>query len=341
MFGARAHKKDAETVRKFLARWKLTDNKYRIIRSGKFIYFPLRPGAERIMGKKLMGRVDFVDIKPERQDQRLDYKDMLEKALGNDYASATRGYDIVGDIAIIEAKNMRTARKMAKIVMKLNSNVVTVLAKGGPVSGKYRIRSYKWVAGKRKYETLYKENGASFIVDVRKAFFSPRLAYERERINKLVGKKENVMVMFAGVGPFAIEIARRHKDAKVVAIELNRRAWKYMLRNIELNRVHNVDAQVGDVKKVVAKYAGSADRIIMPLPKESYAFLDSVVKAAKKRSTVHYYAFGERDSAYEDNVKRLNDFFRGKAKLKVLSKRIVRPYSPREVEVAIDFALQK
>ena len=41
---------------------------------------------------------------------------------------------------------------------------------------------------------------------------------------------------FAGVGPFAIEIAKSHPRASVLAIELNPSAYGYMLKNIRLNK---------------------------------------------------------------------------------------------------------
>ena len=47
---------------------------------------------------------------------------------------------------------------------------------------KYRTRQVTFIAGEEKYETLYKESGLLFKVNVGTAYFSPRLSTERLRI---------------------------------------------------------------------------------------------------------------------------------------------------------------
>ena len=341
MLGLKVNKGDAERVRKYLARHKLMDNNYRLISDDEFIYFPIFREAVRQVGWLLKGGGGaLVDKAFARSGAIKNYRALLAERLGAGYDKATKSYDIMGDIAIIDAETMAIAKVMAIILMDINSNVRTVLAKGGPVKGKYRIRDYLYVAGRRRYGTVYKENGASFEIDVRKTFFSPRLAFERERINRLVGAGENVVVMFAGAGPFAVEIAKRHKDAKVVAMELNRDAYRYMVRNVKLNKTENVVAELGDVRKVSKKYKRFADRIVMPLPESSHEFLGPVILVARKGCMVHYYAFAERDSAFKDCISMLRGFFReAKIPFRVVSKRIVRPYSASRVEVCIDFRI--
>ncbi len=341
MLGLKASKSDAERVRKYLARHKLMDNNYRLISDDEFIYFPISRGGRKRVKGLLKGRGrELVDRAFERNRSVKSYREVLAKRLGAGYDKATKSYDIIGDIAIIDADTMPVAKAMAAALMDMNRNVSTVLAKGGPVKGKYRIRDYVYVAGRRRYSTMYRENGASFVIDVRKAFFSSRLAFERERINRLVGPGENVVVMFAGAGPFAIEIAKRHRDSHVVAIELNRDAYRYMVQNAKLNKTDNVTAEFGDVKRVAEKYRRFADRIIMPLPESSWEFLGSVVSVARKGCMVHYYSFGERKSAFNDCIAELREFFRkARAPFRVVSKRVVRPYSASRVEVCIDFRL--
>ena len=156
----------------------------------------------------------------------------------------------------------------------------------------------------------------------------------------MVNDKENVLVMFAGVGPFAIEIAK-HKKAKVAAIELNKDAYRYMIKNIEINKV-NVEAVLGDVKEVVYNYKDFADRIVMPLPKDSYNFLDSCLIAAKDKCIVHYYAFGKIDNAFDEHFNKIKEFMnKNNADIELISKRVVRPYSASEIEIVIDFLIKK
>lgn len=343
MLGLKVRKENAERVKKYLAGHKLMVINYRIISSNEFIYFPIasRKGIDGSLLKET--KADIVDTNFEKIEGVSSYKEMLKKKLGKSYSESPRGYDIIGDIAVIDsAESKIAAKKTAQVIMSISKNVKTVLSKGGPVSGVYRTRKFSYIAGKKNYETVYRENGASFSFDVRDTFFSTRLAFERGRIVKECRDKENVLVMFAGIGPFAIEIGRVHRKSKVLAMELNRKAYLAMLDNIRINKAVNVTAECGDVKKLVLKHRNFADRIIMPHPTDSYSFLDAVVAAAGKRCIVHYYAFGKRDGAFDYHTKRLRGYFKGhKIKFRVLFKRVVRDYSPSDIEVVIDFLITK
>lgn len=267
-----------------------------------------------------------------------EYRKELLRELGSKvYGEATKGYDILGNIAVIDAKGA-TAKKIAKVVMGINRNVKTVVRKEGAVRGRYRTRDYVHVMGKRNFIATYRENGAVFTFDIRKTFFSTRLAYERKRIVDLSRNGENVIVMFAGAGPFAVEIARKNRDSEVIAIELNKQAYKYMLDNISKNKTGNVAAVNGDVKKAVKEYRGFADRIIMPLPMESHRYLQAANYAARRGCVIHYYAFGDIKKPYKKNIDLLKEVF-AKREVKIMGKRIVRPYSSRESEIVIDARL--
>ena len=127
-----------------------------------------------------------------------------------------RGYDQLGDIVIIEFDGSKGKEKeIAQILMDSNRSIKTVLAKAGAISGKYRVRKLRYVAGKKNFIATYVENGCRFRFDTRKVFFSNRLSYERSRIIKLVKDRERIMVMFAGIGPFAIEIAKAKRHTKI------------------------------------------------------------------------------------------------------------------------------
>ncbi len=263
---------------------------------------------------------------------------MLLKELGKKgYDDAIKSYDLIGDTAVIDAEP-RIARKIAKVIVRINKNVKRVVSKNGAVSGVYRTRNFTNVYGRKGFDVTYRENGITLSLDIRKAFFSPRLSYERKRISEAARDGENVVVMFAGVGPYAILIGKEHRKSRVVGIELNKTACAYMKRNIALNRLNNVTPVAADVKKVARKYKGFADRIVMPLPKDSYEFLDSALVMAKRSCVVHFYAFGSKDNPYAPYIDRIRGFFRERRrKARILFKREVRTYSPLEVEVVIDF----
>ncbi len=342
MLGLKVKTKDAERAKEYLLRHNLFNRRYRVFGRGSFIYLPLAATSKsQLMELKKLGRVGIMAF-PSTIRRPGSYRELLKSTLGKGgYASVVKGYDLLGNIAVIDApKSM--AKKVAKAVMSSNRSVETVLRKEGAVKGKYRTRGYSHVLGLKSYVAVYKENGCIFRFDVRKVFFSARLAYERLRIAKLVKSHETVLVMFAGVGPFAIEIAKAHGDANVVAVELNGAAYRSMLENIRMNGIDNVTAECGDAKKLGKRYRSFADRIVMPLPKDSYAFLDAVNRYAKNGCMVHYYAFGETDSAFEYHTGKIRKFFsKRRKKIVVFGKRIVRPYSAHEIEIVLDFAIRK
>ena len=144
------------------------------------------------------------------------------------------------------------------------------------------------------------------------------------------------MVMFAGVGPYAIEIAKKCRKCRVVAIELNASACRYMRENIALNKTANVVCEEGDVDRFAGKYSGFADRIIMPLPKDASNFLKSAIRMSGTRCTIHCYLFCPNDKI-KDTINRTKDFLAGNgAEVRGLSYRVVRPYSSSETEIVLD-----
>jgi tRNA (guanine37-N1)-methyltransferase len=179
-------------------------------------------------------------------------------------------------------------------------------------------------------------------LDLAKVYFSPRLSHERGRIAAHVRSGEKVLVMFAGVGPFALVIAKKQKDAKVVGIELNPEAVRYFSENIMLNGMEGrVDAVLGDVRKVVpGKFAGFADRVLMPLPKNAEDFLDVALLAAKKGGIVHFYTFVNRKDGKEAAEKKVFEAAKKAGrKIEILESREVRPFSPSTVQIVVDFKI--
>ncbi|MGA3020389.1 MAG: class I SAM-dependent methyltransferase family protein [Candidatus Micrarchaeales archaeon] len=332
MLGARVEKRKAEDLKKFLKKNGKLNSNYGVFGSNLFIYFPLNGELEDKIEKaaRRLG-AKIVDKKFKRLKGGIRNRKTIR--------DAAHGYDLYGNIAVIDAAP-RAAKKMAKLLMKSNKNIKTVLRKGGAVSGRYRTRKFIFVSGERNYIATYRENGCLFRFDVRKVFFSARLAYERKRISDLVRDGEHVMVLFAGVGPYAIEIAKSHKKSKVIAIELNGSACKNMRDNITLNKVKNVVCEEGDVNKFGDKYKGFADRIVMPLPKDSSSFLPIALKMSKKGCVIHYYHFCRADKV-EDTADSVKLFFRKRGVgATLINQRVVRPYSSKEIEIVLDMRVR-
>jgi len=259
-------------------------------------------------------------------------------------------YDVVGDIAIIRISDVlkHRAKEIAEAIMKINSHVQTVLNQVSPVSGDLRLRQLKWVMGKKKTETIHKENGCLFKVDLEKCYFSPRLSFERSRIARQVKPSEIVVNMFTGVGCFSVLIAKKSEAKKVYSIDINPWAIKYAEENVRLNRVgHIVRPVLGDAKDVIEeKLKGMADRVLMPLPEKAYEYVDFALKALKPNvGIIHYYDFthAKRDenpiSKVEEKIGNKLRFF--KIDFEIYFGRIVRTVGPRWFQIALDIRINK
>lgn len=215
-------------------------------------------------------------------------------------------YDILGNIAIVKfpreasrAAKLRFARKF----LKQNKHVRTVLEKSNKFSGRLRTQKTKFLAGEKTKEAIYVENGCVFRLNVDTCYFSPRLNSERKEIASLIKKNESVLVMFGGVAPFAIVIAKHSPAKKIVSIELGRECSKYAQENVRKNKLSNVEIIQGDVRKKIPTIKEKFDRIIMARPKLKDSFLDVAFKAAKKTATIHYYGFYNLEE--QNNLKEL------------------------------------
>jgi len=165
-------------------------------------------------------------------------------------------YDIVGDIAVIRVPepHRHHSRLIAEAIMSTHREVKAVWRQSSSVSGDFRLRSLEFLLGEKTTETLYKEHGCVYKTDLRKAYFLPRLSYERMRIAELIQPGEVVLNMFAGVGCYSICIAKHSEPLKVYSVDVNPCAFQYLHENIRLNRVADVVIPIqGDAKKVTEK----------------------------------------------------------------------------------------
>lgn len=237
-------------------------------------------------------------------------KEMLKgKVSDEELSKLRRSFEIIGDVVIIDIPDEIIHLKdlIIEAILKKHKHVKTILRKVGEVGGIYRVAKYEVLYG-GETETIVKEHGCRFLVDPTKVYYSVKLSGERERITKLVKPGERVLVMFAGVGPYAIIIAKHAKPSEVIGVEINPKAVEYFRENVKLNKVENiVKVYGGDVREIVPKLEGKFDRILMPSPHTAEEFVDVVAGKVKEGGYVHYYTFAgeEEDEILPNRVKEL------------------------------------
>ena len=252
-------------------------------------------------------------------------------------------FDQVGDIIILKIPDSLVPKKktIGKVLLEKVKTAKSVFYQSSPVSGNFRTRKLELLAGEDKTETEYKEHGCRFKVDVEKAFFSPRLSTERDRIANLIKDGETVINMFGGVGMFSI-IAAKKKKCVVYNIDINPSATKLCEQNIKLNKlVGKVESLTGDAAKIIeGQLSGKGDRVLMLLPEKSDEFLDAAIKAAKKNGIIHYYCHIHSDKKNEvGRIAKEHFLDVMKIKTEVLGSKIVRPVGPRFYQAVVDAKL--
>ena len=184
-----------------------------------------------------------------------------------------------------------------------------------------------------------------FHIDVAKTYFSPRLSTEHNRITSNVKKGETVVDLFAGVGPFAIPIAKKIKNVQVYAIDVNPNAIALLKRNITTNRTEKqVIPFLGDAHKIVReKLSGKADRVIMNLPETAIEYVDVACEALKtKGGIIHYYSFvSASDQTETAKVRLTEEVNKNQRQIKKIQvAKTVREVAPYTWQVVLDAQIQ-
>ena len=275
---------------------------------------------------------------------------MLKKALENvlsekESEDLFSAFDQIGDIIIVRIPDSLLSKKkiIGKTLLEQVKTAKSVFYQSSSVEGDFRTRELEILAGVDKTETEYKEFGCRFIVDVEKAFFSPRLSTERDRIAELVQDGEIVINMFGGVGMFSI-IAAKRKKCTVYNIDINPIAAKLCEKNIELNKLAGRVISIhGDAAQIIEEQlSDQGDRVLMLLPERSDEFLNSAILATKSNGIIHYYSHihaDEKSQAAKLSEKHYLDIT--PIKSKILNSKIVRAVGPRYYQTVVDVRITK
>ena len=267
-----------------------------------------------------------------------------------------RAFNVLGNIAIVNFPNgykISERKKFAEGILNQNKAITTVLEKSGKFSGRLRKMKTKYIAGEKTKEVLYHENGCVFRFNIDDTYFSPRLSNERKEIASKIKKNQEVLVMFAGVAPYSIVIAKNSQAKKVYSNEVNRKANKYAEMNIALNKVKDkVELLLGDIKKVAGtaqctpncgvrgqKLKNKFDVIVMPRPQLKEMFLKEAFRLSKKGTMIYYYDFCKVDEIDSIVEKVKDEAKKSRRKIKILNIKRAGEIAPYKYRIRIDFRI--
>ena len=245
-------------------------------------------------------------------------------------------FDVIGDIAVLKIPEPLVPHRaeIARAILQWN-RTVKVVAQDRGVTGEFRIRKLEILAGESRTTTVHTEHALRYRVDVARAYFSPRLGSERARVADQVHPGEAVADPFAGVGPYAILIARRRQPSRVVASDANPVAVDLLRHNVAANRADRVETREGDAREVLRANA-PLDRIILDLPHSAMDFLPDALRSLRAGGTVHVYAILE-DADRQDREEAIREVVTSSGRNLVgMTAHTVRAYSPTQHHVAFD-----
>ncbi len=216
--------------------------------------------------------------------------------------------------------------------------VESVLTVVGPVEGELRTPRVETIAG-GPTETEVVEHGVRWRFDAARVMFAAGNRTERRRAGRLVAPGEHVVDLFAGIGYFAIPAALSGPATRVVAVEKNPVAFRYLRENVELNRVGSrVEVVEGD-NRVVPLGTGVADRVFLGYLPSALPWLPRAVSLLRSSGGfLHVHTVADARSAKPDGSRAVELALReaGARLLEPLAAREVKPYGPGRTHVVVD-----
>lgn len=338
--GLLVKKEYGERVLQILRSRNIVNKNLLIKRRDGFIVIPLVNGA---VLNELDVNGEIIVEEFEESEKTLTPIEILKKNLTeNELKLVPRSFDVIGDICILQIPEELHDKKriIGEAFLKSMKNIRIVLNKTEPLSGEYRVGGYEVLAGEGDTETLHREHGCIFKLDISRVFFTPRLSAERIRVASLVKPGEVVCDLFAGIGPFSIIIAKKNPGVRVYACDINPDAYYYLVENIKLNKVEDrVKAYLGDARELSKeKLKGIGDRVIMNLPMSSEMFLDAAKNAVKNEGgVVHLHVFLEKGVASEEKYANIEKAFQELGcETRLLNSRRIREVAPFKYHWAFD-----
>ncbi|WP_227134208.1 class I SAM-dependent methyltransferase [Halorubellus salinus] len=237
-------------------------------------------------------------------------------------ATAPGSWAVVGSVVLVDDGDYHDDAELGDALLELHGDADTVCVRSG-VSGVHRTPDLRVVAGSGDTETVHVEHGTRYALDCAKVMFSPGNQAERVHMGDVVAEGERVLDMFAGIGYFALPMARAGAD--VTAVELNPEAYRYLVENAQLNDVTDrLHAVLGDCRDVDA----TADRVVMGYygvseadagesneededdvnrALEAFEYLDAALDAVEPGGVLHVHAAVHESELPEGPADRLRD----------------------------------
>jgi len=253
-------------------------------------------------------------------------------------------HDQIGDVVILKIPEAVESHSdiIGQCILNQIPSARIVCADNG-VKGEFRVRDLDPIAsrdGTTTTQTRVKEHGALLWVDPGSAYYSPRLATERQGtlacargLNTRLKRPLVICDPYAGVGPALLPLlAEEGLVDRIVASDLNPKAASLLRQNLPDS------AWVGcrDARKLHDEMAGFADIVLVNLPHDSIDHLPDMIPLLAKGHEVVIRGWAilplEEMDAAEKKVRAIL----GSNNLLSLELVPARSYSPRDTYTCIE-----
>ncbi|BDC18329.1 methyltransferase domain-containing protein [Acidianus sp. HS-5] len=195
-------------------------------------------------------------------------------------------YYIIGNIVILSPKKRDIDKeKLVKAIMQINPRVKAVYIKR-KVSGELRISELELIGGEDISKTIFKENGLSFVVDIKKVYVNPSLGGEHNKVEEEVKESEKILDAFCGYGGIAMHASTVSKY--VIAGDLNIEGLEMLRESLSLNRkkIHLIDIVQYDAHNLPFREK-SFDKVYADNPTMVLEFLNELCRVTREELIIY------------------------------------------------------
>lgn len=332
---AKVPRVEGERVRRELSLLGGVEDDHKIVDDGEYVLIPLKEGIDERMADQIGFEIIAGEL-PSRCTYRSPMEQILaEVEIEEDLKEyLPRKWELLGDVLVmrfpepLENEKEAIATKYAEVL-----GAKTVCEEVDTISGTYRTPNLEVLIG-QETETVHKENGVLYKMDVSEVMFSSGNIDERVRVAELDCESETIVDMFAGIGYFSLPLAVHGSPSRVFACEINPVAYHYLNENIALNGVEGTITPImGDNRDFQAE--GIADRVLMGYVDHTERFLPKALELVREGGVVHYHNTFPTDSLEESCMRDLHEYVGNGHE--VLRIREIKSYAPGISHAVIDF----
>lgn len=330
-------RENRKAVMEYLRARSLVDTRFRVMGQENGIVIPLVVQAEGILplagGKAVDPRIfegNYLGAPYELI--------RMESALGKHLSSMLPGkWEMIGDSVLIrlhrelEEHSAEVGRVYASVLRAKRVYAVT-----GRMQGRYRKPSVRLIYGEEG-ETVHRENGVEYVLDVSRVMFSSANHDERMRMCSLECSGEVVVDMFAGIGHLSMPVAVHCAPRRIIAAEADPETFACLLKTVEANRVRAIYSPVNmDNMELGVR---ECDRIIMGYLDGTRGWLGKALSMSRNGTIIHFHEEVRRGR--EEEWRRLVVEKYCEGTVRMLSMRRVKGYTALSDHMAMDLEVTR